>query len=60
MIQEYRQALQVHIHELEELVEAMLVHARSGNQEARELLVHVHREVMNKRYRLKDLYRQDG
>ena len=60
MMQENRQALQVYIHELEELVEAMLVHARSGNEEARERLVHVHREVMNKRHRLKGLYGQDG
>lgn len=59
MMQENRQALQVHIHELEELVEAMLARARSGNEEARERLVHVHREVMNKRHRLKGLYRQD-
>ena len=60
MTREERRALQVHIHELEELVEAMLVHARSGNQEARERLVHVHREVMNKRHRLKDLSGRDG
>ena len=59
MMQENRQALQVHIHELEELVEAMLARARSGNEEARERLVHVHREVMNKRHRLKGLYRRD-
>ena len=60
MMREKRQALQVHIHELEELVESMHAHARSGSQEARERLVRVHREVMDKRHRLKDLTRQDG
>ena len=51
-----RQALHAHIVELEELVENLLVDARSGNSGARDQVVHLHREVMEKRQRLKNLY----
>ncbi|MDA0747675.1 MAG: hypothetical protein O2954_14225 [bacterium] len=50
------QVLQAHIFELEELVENLLADARSGDCSARELMVHLHREVMEKRQRLRKLY----
>ena len=49
-----RQVLKTHIAELEELVEDLLSDARSGSTDARDLVVHLHREVMEKRLRLKD------
>ncbi len=55
-----RQALLAHIVELEELVENLLVDVRSGSTQARDLVVHLHREVMEKRQRLKDLYEKGG
>ncbi len=55
-----RQALQAHIVELEELVENLLVDARSGSSWARDLVVHLHREVMEKRQRLKGLHGKSG
>lgn len=48
-----RQALETHIAELEELVEDLLSDARSGSTDARDLVVHLHREVMEKRQRLR-------
>jgi hypothetical protein len=54
------QALQAHIVELEELVEDLLVDARSGSSQARDMVVHLHRQVMEKRQRLKDLYGRSG
>ncbi len=55
-----RQALLAHIVELEELVENLLADVRSGSSQARDLVVHLHREVMEKRQRLKDLYQKGG
>ncbi len=54
------QALQAHIVELEELVENLLVDARLGSRRARALAVHIHREAMEKRLRLRELYGKDG
>ncbi len=53
-----RQALETHITELEELVEHLLSDARSGSADARDLVVHLHREVMEKRRRLRDFSRE--
>ena len=56
---ESRRTLQAHIVELEELVEDLLADARSGCAWSRDLLVHLHREVMEKRQRLRDLGERD-
>lgn len=50
-----RQALMAHIEELEELVDDLLANARSGSLRAQDLVVDLHREVMEKRQRLKNL-----
>lgn len=57
---ERRRTLQAHILELEELVEDLLADARSGSSRAKDLMVHLHREVMEKRRRLRDLYGDKG
>lgn len=49
-------ALQAHIFELEELVENLLASAKSGSSWARDLVPHLHKEVMEKRQRLRNLY----
>lgn len=54
------QALQAHIVELEELVEDLLADARLGDRRSRDLVVHLHREVMEKRQRLKTLCGKGG
>ncbi len=54
-----RGALEAQIVELEELVDGLLADARSGSHRARDLVVHLHREVMEKRQRLRDLPRRD-
>ena len=47
------QILRAHILELEELVEDLLADARTGDDRSRTLVVSLHREVMEKRQRLK-------
>ncbi len=54
-----RHALRAHISELEELVDDLLVNARQGSDSSKKLMVDLHREVMKKRERLRDLRRQD-
>jgi hypothetical protein len=52
---ENKEALHAHITELEELVEDLLVGARTGSHLARDLAVSLHRDVMKKRHRLRGL-----
>jgi len=54
------QALQAHIVELEELVEDLLADARLGGNGSRDLVVHLHKEVMEKRQRLRTMYGKGG
>jgi hypothetical protein len=50
-----KEVLHAHITELEELVDDLLVDARTGSIPARVLAVSLHREVMEKRHRLRGL-----
>ena len=52
---DHKEALLAHITELEELVEDLLVGARTGSHSARDFAVSVHRDVMKKRHRLRGL-----
>ena len=52
-----RHALRAHINELEELVDDLLVDARMGCDSSKKLMVDLHKEVMKKRERLRDLHR---
>lgn len=50
-----RRILDAHIAELEELEDDLLLAARTGVEEAKEALVAIHRHIMEKRKRLRDM-----
>lgn len=52
-------ALRAHISELEELVDDLLVDARMGCDFSKKLMVDLHKQVMQKRERLKGLHGRD-
>ncbi|GEM_PF-5844332 len=52
---ENKEVLLAHITELEELVDDLLVGARTGSHSARDFAVSLHRDVMKKRHRLRGL-----
>ena len=54
MVSDWR-ILDAHISELEELEDDLLLAARTGAAEAKEALVAIHRHIMEKRKRLRDM-----
>ena len=52
---ENKEVLLAHITELEELVDDLLVGARTGSHSARDFAVSLQRDVMKKRHRLRGL-----